>query len=453
MWQPLDTWIVVVGALCAASCASIGNFLVLRRMAMLGDAISHAVLPGLVLAFLITGTRDPMMMLLGAAVVGLLTAFLTEFLHRVVKVDEGASMGIVFTTLFAIGLLLIVRYADSVELDPGCVLYGNIVFVSLDVMPLWGMEVPRPVVILTVMSVINLVAIMLFYKELKITSFDAQLADSLGFRSAAMRLLIMVLVATTTVAAFEVAGSILVVAFLVIPPATAWILTDRLGVMICLSLLLAVAAAVTGHIGALIIPGWVGAVDAPSAAMMATMSLAIFIVVMFLSPARGIVPMAFRRMGVRLHVIGEDYLGFLYRVDERQVVWSNSRSHFRKAVGCGVLAHAIAIGSLRRRGAISTRGRIDSLTDRGWRLGRSLVRSHRLWESYLQEHLAIPADHLHRPAMDLEHVTDAAMQEELARTIGHPDIDPHGRKVPGPSPDEPPIKTDQASHERRGGRE
>jgi manganese/zinc/iron transport system permease protein len=436
MWQALDTWIVVVGALCAVSCASIGNFLVLRRMAMLGDAISHAVLPGLVLAFLITGTRDPMMMLLGAAIVGLLTALLTEFLHRIVKVDEGASMGIVFTTLFAFGLLLIVRYADAVDLDPDCVLYGNIVFVSLDVIPLWGMDIPRPVIILTVMSVINLGAILLFYKELKITSFDDQLADALGFRSTAIRLLIMVLVATTTVAAFEVAGSILVVAFLIIPPATAWILTDRLGVMIFLSLVLAVAAAALGHVGALIIPPWVGATDAPSAAMMATMSLAIFIVVMFLSPARGVIPMAFRRLRVRLHVIGEDYLGFLYRVDEQHIPWDNPRAHFCRAVGCGVLAHWLAIGSLRRRGEIATDGSVDQLTDRGHQLGQSLVRSHRLWEAYLQEHMAIPADHLHRPAMDLEHVTDAAMQEELAKTIGDPQIDPHGREVPRP-PDAP----------------
>ena len=122
----LDGWIVVAGMLCAMSCALLGNFLVLRRMSMMGDAISHAVLPGLAVAFLITGTRDSLPMFIGAAVVGVLTAVFTQWVNRFGKVEESASMGVVFTALFAIGLILIVRAADSVDLDPGCVLYGTI---------------------------------------------------------------------------------------------------------------------------------------------------------------------------------------------------------------------------------------------------------------------------------------------------------------------------------------
>ncbi len=115
----VDTWIVVIGVLCAGSCALLGNFLVLRRMSMMGDAISHAVLPGLAVAFLITGSRASPVMFVGAAIVGVLTALFTQWVHRFGEVDRGASMGVVFTTLFAIGLILIVRAADHVDLDPG----------------------------------------------------------------------------------------------------------------------------------------------------------------------------------------------------------------------------------------------------------------------------------------------------------------------------------------------
>src|SRR5690606_31556631 len=128
LWTSFDTWIVVLGALSAMACAVLGNFLVLRRMSMMGDAISHAVLPGLAGAYLISASRASVPMFIGAVVVGILTAWLTQLLNRTGKVDEGASMGVVFTALFAIGLIMIRRAADAVDLDPNCVLYGDLNF-------------------------------------------------------------------------------------------------------------------------------------------------------------------------------------------------------------------------------------------------------------------------------------------------------------------------------------
>ena len=132
-WFAIDSWIVVVGCLAAVSCALLGNFLVLRKMSMMGDAISHAVLPGLAIAFLLTEVRSSLAMFAGAAIVGVLTAVFTQWVSRFGNVDRGASMGIVFTTLFAAGLLLIVQAADHVDLDASCVLYGAIELTPLDV--------------------------------------------------------------------------------------------------------------------------------------------------------------------------------------------------------------------------------------------------------------------------------------------------------------------------------
>ncbi len=167
----LDGWVVVAGVLSAVAAALVGNFLILRRMSMLGDAISHAVLPGLAAAFFVSGSRSSLPMFLGAVAVGVLTAFFTEWIRGVGKVDEGASMGVVFTSLFALGLVMIVQAADHVDLDPGCVLYGAIELTPLDTIVIWGAEVPRAAGTLAVVCMINAVFVTVFFKELKLCSF------------------------------------------------------------------------------------------------------------------------------------------------------------------------------------------------------------------------------------------------------------------------------------------
>jgi manganese/zinc/iron transport system permease protein len=305
-WFVLDTWIVVVGMLAAIACALLGNFLVLRKMSMMGDAISHAVLPGLAIAFLITGARASLTMFIGAAVVGVLTAVFTQWVSRFGKVDEGASMGIVFTTLFALGLLLIVQAADHVDLDASCVLYGAIELTPLDVVwrPTllgWVFEVPRAAIVLAGVCVVNLLFVVLFFKELRISSFDAELATTMGFSANVMHYLLMTLVAVTTVAAFEAVGSIIVIAMLIVPPATAHLLTDRLSVMVVLSVLIAALTAVLGHVAALVLPSWLGfdpsIVETTSTSgMMAVMAGVIFAIVLLFSPSHGIVVKRFRRL-------------------------------------------------------------------------------------------------------------------------------------------------------------
>jgi len=302
-WFPIDTWIVVVGALAAASCALLGNFLVLRKMSMMGDAISHAVLPGLAIAFLVTGARASLTMFIGAAIVGVLTAVFTQWISRFGKVDEGASMGIVFTTLFAVGLLLIVQAADTVDLDPSCVLYGAIEMTPLDVVwqpELFGtvIDVPRAALVLAGVTLLNVGFVVAFFKELRISSFDPELATTMGIRSNLMHYLLMTLVAVTTVAAFEAVGSIIVIAMLIVPAATAHLLTDRLWLMVMLSVILATASAFLGHLSALIVPGWFGFADTSTSGMMAVMTGLIFVVVMLCAPKYGVLPKRFRKAEV-----------------------------------------------------------------------------------------------------------------------------------------------------------
>ncbi|MGE9291852.1 MAG: metal ABC transporter permease [Puniceicoccales bacterium] len=291
-WYSIDTWIVIIGILTAIACALPGSFLVLRQMSMMGDAISHAVLPGLAIAFLVTGARASFSMFVGAAVVGVLTAVFTQWISSWGKVDRGASMGIVFTTLFAIGLLLIVQAADHVDLDPGCVLYGSIEVAAWDIA--WSfsigdflVEVPRSVVVLGIVSLLNLFIVVAFFKELRISSFDPDLATTQGINAQWMHYLLMTQVAVTTVAAFEAVGSIIVIAMLVTPAAAAHLLTDRLGLMIFLACVIGALSALIGHLLALVVPPMLGFESTTTTGMMAVATGLFFVLAWLFAPRYG----------------------------------------------------------------------------------------------------------------------------------------------------------------------
>ena len=424
-WTMLDSWIVLIGAMCAASCAIPGTVLVLRRMSLMGDAISHTVLPGIAIAFLITGSRDPTAMLIGAIVVGLLTAFLVQTIQSLGRVEVGASMGIVFTFLFAFGLVLMRQAVDHVDIDPDCVLYGSIELAWFDQVHFAGMDVPRGLVVNGVMLLANLILILVFYKEFKITSFDPSLAKTQGVRPALMHYLLMTMTAATAVAAFETVGSILVVAMFIVPAATAYLLSDRYGVLMCLAVGISIIAAVLGHLGAITIPLWFGFSGTSTAGAMAVATGFLFVVAWIGSPRDGLFTRALRRVELRLQILREDVLGILWRLEERNQGAVHS-PQLAIAIGAHPMMMRIALKRLAHQGRIAKEGSCWLLTDQGRSLATSLVRTHRLWEVYLDKHYPQDEHQLHHAASRLEHVTTESMQIEL----GDAETDPHGSDVP-----------------------
>lgn len=284
-----DRWIILIGILVASACSMAGCFLVLRRLAMLGDAISHAVLPGIVIAFLITESRNTIPMLLGAGALGLLTAFLTDALTRWGRLQEDASIGVTFTWLFAIGVILVTQFTGQVDLDVECVLYGEIAFAPFDTWIVNGRDLgPRAAWILGAVTLVNFGFIVLGYKQLKLCAFDPALAASIGMNVALWHYLLMGLVSITTVASFESVGAILVVAMLVVPPNTAYLLTDRLSWMLILSVVIGAASAVGGFW----LADWL---DGSIAGAMSVVSGLLFVVAALFSPKHGVVVRAIRR--------------------------------------------------------------------------------------------------------------------------------------------------------------
>lgn len=244
-----EAWyIILTGALIAASTAILGSFLVLRKMAMLGDAISHAVLPGIVIAFMLSGERQNMVLLIGAALSGLLASFLIELLHRKARLQEDASIGVSFTWLFAIGVLLISAYTGQVDLDQECVLYGEIAYVPLDLLYVGGEPwLPRPLLISAILLLVVLIYVVISFKALKLLSFNEDFAKSLGIRTQLWHFTFMTMVSITTVLAFEIVGAILIVALLVVPAATAFLMTRKLIPMLFLAVGLGVMASFGGY--------------------------------------------------------------------------------------------------------------------------------------------------------------------------------------------------------------
>ncbi|KAA3656759.1 MAG: metal ABC transporter permease [Chloroflexi bacterium] len=283
-----STEIQLIAAVVAAACALPGVFLVLRRMAMMSDAISHTVLLGIVLGFFVLRDLESPLLIVAAAGMGVLTVSLVELLNRTRLVKQDAAIGLVFPALFSIAVILISRFARGVHLDNDAVLLGELAFAPFDRLDLFGLDLPRALVVMSVILLLNMLFIALFFKELKLATFDAGLAAALGFSPALVHYGLMGLVSVTAVGAFDAVGSILVVALMIAPAASAYLLTDDLVKMLFLSVGIGVLGAVGGF--------WLARpLDANIAGSIATATGIIFTLVFLLAPKRGIVAIVLRR--------------------------------------------------------------------------------------------------------------------------------------------------------------
>lgn len=284
-----DFWIILTGCLAAVSCGLLGCFLILRQMAMIGDAISHAVLPGIVIAFLFSGSLDSVPMLIGASTFGIITTYLIETFNKKGGLQKDASIGITFTWLFAIGVILISLYADDVHIDQDCVLFGEIAYVALEpltsIIP--GVSAPNTVWVLGGVMLLIIAMIIFGYKGLFLTTFDPSFAATIGVSTVVWHYLLMSAVSVTTVVSFESVGAILVVALLIAPAATAYLITDKLPKMLVIAALVGVISSFGGYYLAV----WL---DASVAAAIATVLGIEFTLAFLFSPQNGIIVKRFR---------------------------------------------------------------------------------------------------------------------------------------------------------------
>ncbi len=424
----LDLFPLLAGVLAAATCGLLGNFLVLRRLSLMGDAMSHSVLPGLVIAFMVTSGRDPFAMFVGAALAGVATVVLIELVKTLGRVEPGAAMGVVFSVLFALGVLLIEQVARSVDLDADCVLYGQLETLAwleapTSVAGLLTLDtlraLPRQVVTQIVVFAAAVVLVVSTFKELRIAAFDPGLATTQGVNATVMHYVLMIFVAAATVASFEAVGSILVIAMLVCPAVTARLLTDRLATQLIVSLVAAVAAGTLGYFGSTALPALVGLRNVNAAGSMTVAAGVLLTAAVFFSPTHGLVARMLRRRRLAESSSLDDLLVNLLRHDE---VDSSPMDVDDLTARAGLMSPAHSISLASRRGLVESATGGLSLTPAGRRRASRLLRAHRQWERYLVDDAEMPIDHVHAAAERLEHLP--LKPDTTAST------DPHGRPIP-----------------------
>ncbi len=284
--------IMATGALVGSAASLVGVFLVLRKNSMLSDAISHSIVFGIVIVWLLTRQQSGPVQIVGAALTGLLTVFLTELLVKSRKVKDDAAIGLVFPALFSIGVLLLNLYARSVHIDTHTVLLGEIGFVWLNTISIGGYDVPQALVWMSVVTLVNAAFVTVFFKDLKLATFDPALSTALGFAPTLLSYGLLALTSMTAVAAFDAVGAILFIAFVIVPPSAAYLLTDRLAHMLVIGVLIAVASSVLGYYAAV-------ALDVSIGAMMAVMTGGFLAAAFLFGPRYGILAQSWRRMGQR----------------------------------------------------------------------------------------------------------------------------------------------------------
>ncbi|HWJ89415.1 MAG TPA: metal ABC transporter permease [Pelagibacterium sp.] len=345
-----DAMIMLTGALVGIAASLLGTFLVLRGASMLSDAISHSIVFGIVVVWMLTGQASGPVQLIGAALTGLLTVALTEAIAATQRVKADAAIGLVFPALFSIGVLLINLFARDVHIDEHTVLLGEIGFVWLDTYTIAGYLVPQAVIWMGAMAVLNLAFVTLLFKELKLATFDAALASALGFVPAVLSYALLALLSGTAVAAFDAVGAILFIAFVIVPPSAAYLLTDRLSLMLVLGAAIATLSAVCGY--------WIAVwLNVSISGMMAVMTGVCFVVALACGPRYGLFAQALRRRArhsdnaartLTVHLFNHE--GTDSAREENVATALRDHLHWSEAKAQRVLARSLADGLVTRSG-------------------------------------------------------------------------------------------------------
>ncbi|QOV87509.1 metal ABC transporter permease [Humisphaera borealis] len=416
--------ILVEGALVSVALALIGCWLVVRGLSLLGDALAHSVLPGIVIGFLIGKSLQSAWILVGATAMGMAAAVLVQAVRDNSRVKEDASLGIVFTTLFAIGVVLINLFAGQTDLDPGCVLYGQVEYF---------IRTPEKIIPMACILGGILLLMVLFFRQLLISTFDPLLARSMGIPATFIHYTIMAVLSLTTVASFEAVGAILAVALLVTPGATARLWTDRMKRMLLLAALHALLATTIGY--------WLShpsILNTSASGAISSAGFGLFLVSWLVAPKRGLLSQYRVRRRLRRTMAEENLVKTVHELTSpspataanpssepqgtetsmpAQVPTSVASARVRELLQMPSFDFEAALRGVISRGwARAGKGQI-TLTPAGHRRAQLLASAHELWEQYLRQEVGLADDHLHDPAEWVEHFLDESRIEELKASL------------------------------------
>ncbi|MGF1656340.1 MAG: iron chelate uptake ABC transporter family permease subunit [Verrucomicrobiales bacterium] len=404
-------------ALLGIGCGVMGSFLLVRRLSLMGDALSHAVLPGVALGFLWSMQKDPVAIFIGATVAGLLGAATAHWLQVTTKHKEDANLGFVLAGFYGLGIVLLTMIQNLPEGNKSGLdkfLFGQAAALGRE-----------DVLLLAAVVGVCVALVWLFFNEFRLASFDVGFARSIGMPVQTLHYVIMLLLAFAIVSSLQAVGVVLVTAMLVIPPATAYLLTDRFARMIWLSALFGLAA---GVLGAFL--SFVGK-NLPTGPFMVLAAASLFVLAFLFGPKHGVLARWWRQHSRTMTVQKENTLKAMYQVLERASFQRESISlrelaEFRKETLEETRRHTRALGN-----EVVVVGNTLTLTAGGWKRACEIVRNHRLWELFLTNEAQLASDHVHEDAEVIEHVLSEETILELEKKLNFAQRDPHGKLIPG----------------------
>lgn len=391
-------------------CGILGCFIVLRNMALIGDALSHAILPGVVVGFIIAG-HSILGFFMGSVVAGLIAAVLITLLQRNVKSKEDAAIGIVFTSMFALGVMGIsyISKKEGVHLDMKDFLFGNVLGIADQ--DLW----------LTFLITLFVVAsVIAFYRYLFITTFQETIAQTMGISVSVIHYFLMLLLSFAVVASLQSVGVILVVAMLIIPASTAYLLTNRLKKMLVIAALMGWGSTVLGLVIAILIE------TTPGPAMTVTSAMLYLVAVVF-APEKGLISKYYIKQGKRMKVMQEDALKQMVKLHEAGQL---SLINLQERLDMTAVQFKRIVNTLQKKKLIKKSKHEFNLTKEGLKTAYRLIRAHRLWETYLVERVGLNKEQIHEDAEKYEHILTPDIMDEMEVRLGNPKRDPHGSPIP-----------------------
>lgn len=348
--------IQVIAVVVAIACAIPGVFLVLRKMALISDAISHSILPGIVIGFFITEDLNAPLLIVLAAITGVITVVLVEAIQKTGLVKEDTAIGLVFPALFSIGVILIAKNANDVHLDVDAVLLGELAFAPFDRLIINGVDIgPKSLWVMGSILLITVGMLFAFFKELKVSTFDAGLSAALGFSPVVLHYGLMTISSVTVVGAFEAVGAVLVVALMIAPAATAYLLTSDLKKMLLLSVIFGVFSAIAGY--------WMAHfLDASIAGSMTTALGIIFLMVYLFAPSKGLIAVMYRQKQQRTEV---SLLTFLLHLNNHEEESERHVQHLNEHINWQKIRSKTVLELAQKNNLIAIEQEIVTLTKKG----------------------------------------------------------------------------------------
>ncbi|SIQ90367.1 metal ABC transporter permease [Pontibacter lucknowensis] len=411
-------YVTLGSVLLAASSAVVGCFTLLRKRTLVGDAVAHAVLPGVCLAFILSGTKNPFILLIGAFVTGWLSLVVIDYITSRSRIKEDTAIGLVLSVFFGIGILLLTAIQQT----------GNAAQSGLDKF-LFGSAaslIGEDLIAFGVVAVLLLVAVVLFFKELTLLCFDQAYARTIGFPVRGLELLLTTLTVFAVVVGIQAVGVVLMAAMLITPAAAARFWTENLKVMLVLAALIGAFSGIAGAFVSYTAPSM------PTGPWIVLIVSMIAILSFALAPGRGWIARILRQRRNKTRILEENLLKLLYQLGELRQDYDSARSLEELLERRNIPRKEAIRGlqKLKRQGYLQKEDKRWLLTPEGEKRGRRVVRLHRLWELYLTQYLNLASDHVHEDAETIEHIITPELEQRLIEELNYPDLDPHSARIP-----------------------